>query len=281
MQYPMNKKKKRRPNTLKAILWLILPTIAVLLVGNTVFSVRTITVEGNSTVSDQEVIRASGISVGMSIFAIDSSSVRDSINDNRYLNFISLWRDFPSRVILRVTEHSPHATFQWMGMLYMLDQDGSVLEQTALFDIPLPVPLITGMQVEAARVGSPVVTSVAGQAQTIATVLSALSRYGLTETTSELNVTSLDNLILITTDGVQVKLGNAEKIETKLYLMEKALSIERQRGDVRYGVLDVTTAKSADYKPPAHTLAAETQETEEAAESLQSLIEPGETTPGD
>jgi len=272
MAYPAYPKKQRRPGALAVVVWLLIITAAALIVGNTVFAVRSVSVEGNSTVSDEDVIRASGISMGMSIFAIDSGAVRDGVNSNRYLNFIGLWRDFPSHVILRVTEHAPHATFKWMGMLYMLDQDGSVLEQTAHFDIPLSVPLITGMQVEAARVGSPVVTSVSGQADTIATVLSALSKRGLTESISELNVTSLDNLFLITVDGAQVKLGNAQNIETKLYLMEQALSIERQRGDVRYGVLDVTTAQNADYKPPAHILSAEAKEAEAAAQG-QTLVE--------
>ena len=272
MAYPAYPKKQGRPGALAVVVWLLIITAAALIVGNTVFAVRSVSVEGNSTVSDEDVIRASGISMGMSIFAIDSGAVRDGVNSNRYLNFIGLWRDFPSHVILRVTEHAPHATFKWMGMLYMLDQDGSVLEQTAHFDIPLSVPLITGMQVEAARVGSPVVTSVSGQADTIATVLSALSKRGLTESISELNVTSLDNLFLITVDGAQVKLGNAQNIETKLYLMEQALSIERQRGDVRYGVLDVTTAQNADYKPPAHILSAEAKEAEAAAQG-QTLVE--------
>jgi len=271
MAYPAYSKKKGRPGALAVVVWLFIIMVAALIVGNTVFAVRSISVEGNSTVSTEEVIRASGISHGTSIFAIDSGAVRNGVNSNRYLNFVGMWRDFPSHVILRVTEHSPHATFKWMGMLYMLDQDGSVLEQTAHFDIPLSVPLITGMQVEAARVGSPVVTSVVGQADTIATVLSALSRRGLTEGISELNVTSLDNLFLITVDGAQVKLGNAQNIETKLYLMEQVLSIERARGPVRYGVLDVTTAQNADYKPPAHVRLAEAREAEEAAAASQIL----------
>lgn len=250
MSNPELRRRKGRPGAIAVVIWLAIVVVAVMIIGNTVFAVQRISVEGNSTVSDDEVIRASGITYQMSLFSVDAKAVREGINGNRYLEFVSLWRDFPDHVILRVTERSPRATLTWMGMLIILDDDGVVLEQMSNIDILLNVPTVTGMQIDVARLGFPVVSAVPGQEEAMSAVLSELSWQNMTADISELNVASLDNLYLVTVDGLQAMLGNLERLEDKINLLKAFLLEERPNGPVRNYVLDISSGIYGDCKFP-------------------------------
>lgn len=248
MSNPQQYRRSGRPGAFATIALLGIFIIAAFVIGNTVFAVRTIVVEGNNAIADQEVIAASGISPGDSMFSIDTLAVRDGINANRYLRYQSLWRDFPNRIILRVSEHSPHATLTFMGMLVMLDSEGAVLDQTAQIEIELDVPMVTGMQVDAVRIGEPIVSTISGQTQAVASVLDELSAQNVTGQISELNVASLDNLYLITIDGLQVMLGDVHQLREKINIMNGFLQSERMHMALSGCVLDVSTGINADFR---------------------------------
>lgn len=240
------------PGGIALVALLAVLVVAVVIVSNTVFIVRKITVEGNRYCSADEVIASSGIQIGTSIFSLDTGAVKAGINSNRYLQYVGIWRDFPDHVILTVTENSPWATLTWAGMLIILGNDGIVLEKTSHIDITLQVPVITGMLVESDRVGQPIVFSAAGQFDAVQNVLSELDRQNVIQEMSELNVTDLDNLYLVTEDGLQVMLGSDDALEAKITLMRAALAYlrESKAEQVRGGVLVVTTGEVADFRPP-------------------------------
>jgi len=249
MPTPARRKQPRNPGAVALVTLLALVAVALILLNNQVFVVRQVTVEGNRYVSAQEVAASAGIQIGDGMFSLDTAQIRDGINQNRYLHYVGMRRDFPSRVVLTVTEHSPRAAMMWLGMLILLSEDGVVLEQTAQVDMDLNVPMITGMQVASVRVGRPIVLSTAGQFDALSAVLTALDAQGALLEISELNVAHLDNLYLVTHDGLQVTLGSEELLCEKVTLMLSVLPRLRELSDVRGGMLDVTTAKTADYHP--------------------------------
>lgn len=250
MPTPSYGKRRGHPGALAVVTILTILVLVVLVVGNNLFSVKRITVEGNVNIGKDEIIALSGIAYETSMFSVDTKRVREAIGSNRYLVYEGLWRDFPDHIILRVSEQSPRASLTWMGLLLLLDSNCIVLEQTNKIDMMLDIPAITGMQVENGRVGFPIVSGVAGQAEAVAAVLSALDRKGLSRDISELNVASLDNLYLVTIDGMQVMLGNELELSNKLDITRAVLSELRLTEDVRGGVLDVTTGVSGDYSRP-------------------------------
>lgn len=241
----------KRPGALALVMMLALCAVAVFVVGNRLFVVSSIDVEGNRFCSKESIIAASGISINDSMFGIDTNRARAGINQNRYLTFVGLWRSFPGRVILRVSERAPHAMLTWTGMLYMLDEKGLVLEETPRIDMEILVPVITGMQVQSAVVGLPIVYAVAGQGDAIAAVLAAIDEAGMSERISELNVSSLDNLYLVTQEGLQIDLGTADALGEKLALTRAVLPELAKMADPRGGVLDVSSTITADFRPAA------------------------------
>ncbi|MCL1965124.1 MAG: FtsQ-type POTRA domain-containing protein [Firmicutes bacterium] len=242
--------KQRHPGAVALFVLLIVLAVAMMIISNTVFAVRSVSVEGNRFCSEEEVVASAGIRLGESMFAIDSKKARDGINANRYLRYVGMWRNFPSHVTLRVEENAPLATIMSMGMLVMIGKDSVVLEESAYIDMLLRIPTITGAQVDKVRVGSPVVYAQAGQAEAIEEILGTLENMDALDEVSELNVSALDNLYLVTEDGLQVVLGGRENMGEKISLMMSLLPGLRGSLEIRGGVLDVTTGVSGDFRPP-------------------------------
>lgn len=214
------------------------------------FSVQSIEVQGNRFCTKEEVIASSGIMLGQNILTIKTDQVKAGINSNRYLEFVGLWRNFfPSSVILTVSEHSPRAKMMWMGMLIVVGDNGVVLERTSTIDMHLPVPEIIGMKVQSDLVGEPIDYSVPGQEEAINRILDALDMQGVTAAVTEINIASPDNLTLLTEYGIQVILGDDDRLDEKIALMRDALPKVQSYG--AGGILNVSSGQNADYQRPS------------------------------
>lgn len=233
---------------LTAILALV--AVSLVIAGGRVFVVHSVVVEGNRFISAEEIMQTGGVSIGDSMFTLDTAAVAEKINAHQYLTCNSVWRDFPDRVFINVTEHQPVATANWMGSLVMLGQDGVVMEITGQIDIELAVPVITGASIKSARVGEAVTYGVAGQAEAVEAVLEAIDWQGFTGEISEINVGTLDDLYLVTVDGLIIRLGDSEKLDEKILTARSALVPLRAAYAMRGAVLDVSTGDGqADFQP--------------------------------
>ncbi|MDL2319290.1 FtsQ-type POTRA domain-containing protein [Eubacteriales bacterium OttesenSCG-928-A19] len=214
-------------------------------------AIHDIQVIGNSYCTREEVIAASGVQLGQSAMSINAGQVRDRINQNRYLEFVSLSRNmFPGSVVITVREHAPRAKYTWMGMLIILGENGVVLERTSQIDSSVFVPEIIGMDVESAQVGSMAAYRVAGQGDAITDILDALDLQGVTGEIAEINVATPDNLQLLTESGLQVILGDGDRLPEKIALMRDTLPYVQQLHPGRGGILNVSSGETADFRKP-------------------------------
>lgn len=247
---PFGKRKRSASGAVALTAILALVAVSLVIAGGRVFVVHSVVVEGNRFISAEEIMRTGGVSIGDSMFTLDTAAVAEKINAHQYLTCNSVWRDFPDRVFINVTEHQPVATANWMGSLVMLGQDGVVMEITGQIDIELAVPVITGASIKSARVGEAVTYGVAGQAEAVEAVLEAIDWQGFTGEISEINVGTLDDLYLVTVDGLIIRLGDSEKLDEKILTARSALVPLRAAYAMRGAVLDVSTGDGqADFQP--------------------------------
>lgn len=249
MQGKRFRKRRTGPGALALPVLLALSAVALLVAGNRVFVVRQVTVEGNTFISAEEIMRTADISLGQSMLSLDLESAAARIDAHQYLECNSIWRDFPDHLFINVTENSPVATANWLGTLLMLGPDGVVMEATSQIDIELGVPVITGASIKTARVGETVEYQVAGQDDAVHALLDALDWQGFTGEVSEINVSVLDDLYLVTADGLIVRLGESDGLDEKLALARATLPALRAAYSVRGAVLDVSSGRVADFRP--------------------------------
>lgn len=247
---PFGKRKRSASGAVALTAILALVAVSLVIAGGRVFVVHSVVVEGNRFISAEEIMQTGGVSIGDSMFTLDTAAVAEKINAHQYLTCNSVWRDFPDRVFINVTEHQPVATANWMGSLVMLGQDGVVMEITGQIDIELAVPVITGASIKSARVGEAVTYGVAGQAEAVEAVLEAIDWQGFTGEISEINVGTLDDLYIVTVDGLIIRLGDSEKLDEKILTARSALVPLRAAYAMRGAVLDVSTGDGqADFQP--------------------------------
>lgn len=84
---------------------------------------------GVAYISDEEIIRASGLKMGASIDAVDEmlETVERGVNDVGYVSFVSLEHSGPKSVTLTVKNRVPCAVISSAGMYTLIDTEGYVM----------------------------------------------------------------------------------------------------------------------------------------------------------
>jgi len=234
---------------LKILLALMALLVAVgVVLHSTVFRVRSINIYGNVNLSAEEVVIQSGLAEGQNIFAIDKKMVEKNINANRYLKFQSLRRDYPDTVTLVVYERVPCAAFQSLGIQYTMDKTCMILEQTEYLTPMDGMIVVTGAQVDHALVGQTLALRDEDQLTACQGILYELETKGLMGAMSELNVSDLGNLYLVSVDGFSIRLGTYEQIGPKLI---SCMAVHKELVSRGYsgGTIDVSAPVYPTYIP--------------------------------
>ena len=177
----------------------------------------------NSANTPQQIADIAGVSMYQSIFSINEGQLRQAVESNRYLRFEGMQIVYPDGLILRVSERQPSATVTYLGVMFVLDDEGRVLDQYSADSETLDVPVVTGLKIKRLAIGEELQTEMQWQTQAVQKVLAVLARSELTGRAVELNAENSDNLYLMTTDGLKIELGDVENMETKISIAQEVL----------------------------------------------------------
>ena len=241
-----------RPGRIAALTLVALITLGAWIASGTVMVVSAISVQGSELVPADEVIKLSGLQYGQAMLTIDTASIKQHIESNRFLRFVSLDRQYPSRVVINVKTRKPFAVIQHVGNYLLTDSEGVVLATYTQMDFAQDLPIITGLDLPEAkaRLDACVLTNSTLQSRVTYEIIADLYAQGVCDSISELNVSELDNLYLVTLDGIQVKLGDRNDLDKKLTLAMAVLP-QLPVAEVSGGLLDVTAVNKADYMQQA------------------------------
>jgi cell division septal protein FtsQ len=168
------------------------------------FAVERVEVAGQSQLSVDQVVAASGLSPGQNLFRLDARRAVAGVEALPMVRRAELVRAFPNRVTLLVEERQPfvlvHAwDLHWpAGGFYWVDEQG--------------VPL--GPETRAVALDAPLV-SAAGAADVAAAGVALIrtlmrAQSSLLKEISEVDVSRPEGLVLYMLDGVEVRLGRED-----------------------------------------------------------------------
>ncbi|GAB4483087.1 MAG: hypothetical protein OHK006_03110 [Thermodesulfovibrionales bacterium] len=133
---------------LRLFLFAVLPGLAVLGLAIAVFSVfgRAFTLEtfetlGNEHLTDEEVRLMTGLRSGENMFGISSKNVHRKLRESPWIRSVSVRKEFPGRVEVRIREAAPFALLDMKGKLFLVDDAGRMLEELKSDTIPF-LPMI-------------------------------------------------------------------------------------------------------------------------------------------
>lgn len=216
--------------------------------GMNVFQVHDVEVNGNTTVSAEDVVKLSGIEIGENIFKVNGSGVRTALQSDGLIEVKSISRVYPDKIVLDIVQRIPHGAISYMGRYVIVDDQGCVLDITD----QLPAgqyPLIVGVPVKHSEKGKPVQSHDESSMQAMQVVLAALQQQNALKLIAQADFTDLLNVRLLTRDGMVVELGKPTEMQAKATWLSAALPELNSAGHTK-GTLYLTGGKGPVYAPP-------------------------------
>jgi len=241
---------------LRVLLLITLGIIAVYYFSqSSFFALELIETEGNSKVTEGEIIGKSGLSLGMNYFALDTELVEKRLLSLPLIETVKVKKRLPDRVVVEIKEREARALFCAQDGLVVIDSKGYCLEKPTTgksYDLPV----ITGIKTESAAPGEKVCTSKALQP-----VLDVLDD-DLQRLVSEINIAQADSLVAYTRQGTPVLLGTPDHLPEKITLVVSYLDSLESVEEIDY--VDIRSI---------HAPAVRYREKTAAGENLFSLFE--------
>lgn len=107
------------------------------------FQVRQISVEQQARVSEEDILEASDIKIGDSMFDLELNMIGRKIEEQPWIARAFVERVFPDQIVIRVEERQPRAVID-LDYLYYVDGSGDVFKMLEAGD-DLNYPVISGI----------------------------------------------------------------------------------------------------------------------------------------
>lgn len=107
------------------------------------FSTRSIQIRGYTRLSEDEVLRQSGIQSGENLLAINLKLVRKRLLAHPWISSASVAREIPNTIRISISEHHALAVLD-LGRKFIINNQGRIFKEHAKTD-PQKLPLVTGI----------------------------------------------------------------------------------------------------------------------------------------
>lgn len=128
-QEKIREKRKRTIFILKCtMLSVLFITLILCAMFSPLFNIKTIEVQGNEKMTENEIISLSQIQINENTFQLNKGKIKKRIKENAYINQVTIKRKLPSGIIITVEERKPAYLLEYGGGYLYLDKQGYFLE---------------------------------------------------------------------------------------------------------------------------------------------------------
>ena len=250
-----HRKRKKAAKQTMAMSILVVGALAALIVlaCSRVFVVRDVMVVGNRNLLREEVVTQSGVNIGDNVLGISDQTIKQALEQNRYIEYLGHGFDYRGTLTLRIQERLGMAVVYDLGYYYVLDASGVVLECAgSAYPTGVAGPKVTGLDLSPnsrVTVGERLPVHDMGQLEAMETILTELESTNMLGRTSELSVKNTDNIYILTAEGAKIELGDTLSLRTKLLIGQEVLSVREAQGNLLGAKIDVSNGKNAHYIP--------------------------------
>lgn len=128
-QYGQTRKRKKKKRSLFAPISFLLVAVAIVFGMGVFFRVQTIEVTGAVSYTDEEIVEASGVSIGDNLFFINRFTASTNIFSKLpFVEEASIERSLPNKIIISVDESYALAYVTWEGQDWMMTGNCKMLQ---------------------------------------------------------------------------------------------------------------------------------------------------------
>lgn len=210
------------------------------LLNSSLFNVSQITVEGNIKITQEEIIKLSGIDNQTNIFHIDEVEIKQNIEQNGYLVVNDIKRAFPSKVKIKVRERVAVAQIGTTNGYYIIDKEGIALSLVPVKEDNLVT--IQNLQIQQPAYAQKIVGETE-KTDELFYVLEAIELYGLTDKITGVDLNNPRKILLTYQGNIKVQIGSG--ITAKDRLKDLEATVEAVKDKLQEGsVLNMESAGS-------------------------------------
>ncbi|MEG0256863.1 MAG: FtsQ-type POTRA domain-containing protein [Christensenella sp.] len=210
------------------------------------FQVEDIRVEGNSAFSTGDIAKLADVPPKTHMFFVKTDEIKEKIEAEPHLEVVSIEKQYPKTLVVKIIERIPEAVTNYADQFLLLDINANVMEmgtekQQGTY------PLVTGLAIDAVNIGKQIATQDEFKVTVYTELMTALKEKEIKDAMATIDFSDINNIKLITNDGLTIKFGQADKITDKVKMIKKMIPKLAASGDMT-GVLDVTMGISATYQ---------------------------------
>jgi cell division protein FtsQ len=196
---------------------------------SSLLTVQQVKVEGESQLSEQQVLAAAQVPDGAHLAQLDLGAIRSRVGALAQVRAVDVSRDWPHGVLVKVTERTPVAVVEIGGRFHAMDAEGVVFR-----DYRQPPPGMPRV-VTTADTGSAALAEAAG-------VIASLPS-GLAARVDHVAVSGVDRVSLVLRGGAVVIWGSDAQSDLKARVLVRLLAQPGHTYDVSVPGQPVTTPR--------------------------------------
>jgi cell division septal protein FtsQ len=165
---------------------------------------------------------------GQSILRVDFEQYRDTVRSSPWVADVTMWRRLPSTVEVRVRERTPFAIARAGGGLYLVDDQGVVLDAFGPGYADLDLPIVSGL----VEPGAPAGRADPQRVHLAAAFLSSVAAVpALNDRLSDIDVSApRDVRVTLNGETVVLHLGDTRFVERLTMYLDLAPTLGRELG---------------------------------------------------
>ncbi len=184
-----------------------------------VFDIAEIEVVGNEIIEANDVIDASGIKMGDSIFFIDLNQANYNIRELLGLDQLEISKIFPNKILIRMVESTPICVVNFEDELYYVDHNRKLIENSEYLR-KTNIPIIFGVDnVTMGEIGRNLDIEPAWRFDIVMYILKGLDSRNNLEKISEIRLTADNNYEIVTKNGTVITVWDYDNfLENEAYI---------------------------------------------------------------
>lgn len=227
---------------------MLLSMVGVVILGAEYFQIEHIAVSGNEGISDEEIIKLSGIQKYDNIFKLDKSLVKKRLESNPYIEVDNIGRNYPREVYINIRERKRGAVVPYLASNIVIDTKGVVLEIDNEKEPP-EYPLVTGLHVKSFAKGEQMIAGDNYQFRALLRVLDGIYSQEIDDIVSEIQIEDPNDIYILSSGHIRIKLGQAIDVDNKLKWLKTDEFKELEPDLLSEWIFDISVPGKAIFSP--------------------------------
>ena len=237
----ISKKERKRQKRIKRVKFILkLVVIIGIIAGGTtfalvspIFNIKDIIVTDNNKVPNDTIISLSTLQLEQNIFKFYNKNIENKIKENPYIEKVTIHRNLPSTVEIKVTERVAQYAVDYMGKYAYINTQGYILE---LAENNQDMPIIQGASTneEEFQLGNRLNNEDLNKLEDVIAIMDVMKQYKLNEKVTSIDISNKNEYIIYLADEKKkVHIGDTSNLSNKILYVQAIIEQEKgTEGDI-------------------------------------------------